>query len=83
MCRSTSVRRHMLPKSKALGDLLNRESTEIVDLARIDTRIFILPREVSNCTSYRLRSQAPSLKLQRQRAEVIVVDGNEPRKLSG
>ena len=35
-------------------------STEIVDVAAIDTRIFILPREVSNCTGYRLRSQQRS-----------------------
>ena len=27
------------------------------------------------CTGYRLRSQAPTLKLRRQRAEAIVVDG--------
>jgi hypothetical protein len=36
------MRYHMLPKSKALkGD-----STEIVDVAAIGTRIFTLPREV-------------------------------------
>ena len=46
----------MLPKSKALkGD-----STEIVDVAAIGTRIFTLPREVSNYTGYRLRSQQRS-----------------------
>jgi len=47
----------MLPKSKALkGD-----STEIVDVAGIDTRIFALPREISNCTCYGLRSQQRSV----------------------
>ena len=50
------MRYHMLPKSKALkGD-----STEIVDVAGIDTRIFALPREISNCTCYGLRSQQRS-----------------------
>ena len=38
----------MLPKSKALKE----DSAEMVDIAAIDTRIFILPREVSDCTSY-------------------------------
>ena len=42
------MRYHMLPKSKALKE----DSAEMVDIAAIDTRIFILPREVSDCTSY-------------------------------
>ena len=50
------MRYHMLPKSKAL----KRDCTEIVDVAGIDTRIFTLPREISNCTRYRLRSQQRS-----------------------
>ncbi len=33
---------------------------EIVDVAGIGTRIFILPREISNHTSYGLRSQQRS-----------------------
>ena len=45
------MRYHMLPKSKAFLVFLERkDSTEIVDVAGIDTRIFTLPREVSNCT---------------------------------
>ena len=40
------IRYHMLPKSNtSKGD-----SAEIVDVAGIDTRIFVLPREGSNCT---------------------------------
>ncbi len=50
------MRYHMLPKSNTSKEA----STEIVDVAGIDTRIFILPREVSNCTGYRLRSQQRS-----------------------
>ena len=34
-----------------------KRGVEIVDVAGIDTRIFILPREVSNYTGYGLRSQ--------------------------
>ena len=45
----------MLPKSKAL----QRECTKIVDLAGIDTRIFILPREISKLETD-LRSQQRS-----------------------
>ena len=41
---------------------------EIVDVAGIDTRIFTLPREISNCTGYRFEKSA----------EVIV-----PRETSG
>ncbi len=41
------MRYHMLPKSKAFLVFLERkDSTEIVDVAGIDTRIFALPREV-------------------------------------
>ena len=36
---------------------------KIVDVAGINTWIFTLPREVSNCTGYRLRSQQRSYKL--------------------
>lgn len=43
----------MLPKSKALIDLSKGERTEIVDVAEIHTRIFILPREVSRCGVHR------------------------------
>ncbi len=53
------MRYHMLPKSKAFF-LERKDSTEIVDVAGIGTRIFILPREVSNCRGYRLRSQQRS-----------------------
>ena len=51
----------MLPKSKAFLVFLERkDSTEIVDVAGIDTRIFALPREVSNHTCYGLRSKQRS-----------------------
>ncbi len=50
------MRYHMLPKSNPSKE----DSTEMVDVAAIGTRIFTLPREVSNCTGYRLRSQQRS-----------------------
>ena len=50
------MRYHMLPKSNAL----KKDSAKIVDVAAIGTRMFILPREISNCTGYRLRSQQRS-----------------------
>ena len=50
------MRYHMLPKSKTSKE----DNTKIVDVAGIDIRIFILPREISNCTSYRSRSQQRS-----------------------
>ena len=50
------MRYHMLPKSKTSKE----DSTEIVDVAGIDTRIFVLPREGSNCTGYRLSNQPKS-----------------------
>ena len=53
----------MLPKSSPSKE----DSTEMVDVAGIDTRIFTLPRETSLCRVHRKKS-----------AEVIVVGGNEP-----
>lgn len=47
------MRYHMLPNSKTSKE----DSAEIVDAAGIGTRILTLPREISNCTGYRLRSQ--------------------------
>jgi hypothetical protein len=50
----------MLPKSKTLIALSKEDRTEIVDVAGIHIRIFILPREISVSTSWRLRSQQRS-----------------------
>jgi hypothetical protein len=53
-----------MPKSNTSKEA----STEIVDVAGIDTRMFTLPREVSNYREWFEKS-----------AEVIVVTGNKPR----
>jgi len=49
-----------------------------VDIAEIGWRNMQLPGEVSTVFNRRRRSQAPTLKLQRQRAEAIVPKANEP-----
>ncbi|WP_146613774.1 hypothetical protein [Algoriphagus yeomjeoni] len=46
------MRYHMLPKSKAPFDSSSGERTEIVDVAGIHTRIFILPGEISGCREH-------------------------------
>ena len=61
---SGRMRYHMLPKSKSSKE----GCTEMVDVAAIGTRIFTLPREVSNYREWFEKS-----------AEVIVVTGNKPR----
>jgi len=55
----------MLPKSNTSKE----DSTEMVDVAGIDTGIFTLPREVSLCRVHREKS-----------AEAIVPDSYEPLK---
>lgn len=59
------MRYHMLPKSNTSKE----DSTEMVDVAGIDTGIFTLPREVSLCRVHREKS-----------AEAIVPDSYEPLK---
>ena len=53
----------MLPKSNPSKEA----STEMVDVAGTDTRIFTLPREIFRCRVHGKKS-----------AEVIVVGGNAP-----
>jgi hypothetical protein len=53
------MRYHMLPKSNPSKE----DSTEMVDVAGIDTRMFTLPREVSNYLEWFEKS-----------AEVIVIN---------
>ena len=53
---SGRMRYHMMPKSNSSKE----GCTEMVDVAAIGTRIFTLPREISNHTCYGLRSQQRS-----------------------
>ena len=46
------MRQHSMPKFNPLKEA----SAEIIDMAAIGTRIFTLPREISNRTGYELRN---------------------------